>query len=59
MSNERNNLEEEYKNLFPDYASFSETQQWKKEGDTIEEFNLYEDYPPAYSSCHTEVLGSY
>ena len=50
-----NTKEMEYIELFPNYQSFENAQEWKKEGDTFQEFSLYEDYPPSYSTCHTII----
>lgn len=52
---ERNNLEKEYVDLFPNYEAFEEVQEWKKDGDVIHEFTMFEDYPPSYSTCHTII----
>lgn len=49
-------LESDYKDIFPQYESFEKTQEWKKEGDIIREFTLFADYPPSYSSCDTITL---
>ena len=46
-------LEIEYIMLFPNHESFKNVQEWKEEGDYIQEFTMFEDYPPAYSSCDT------
>ena len=47
------NSETDYIELFPNYETFDNFQEWKKEGDFIQEFNLFDDYPPSYSTCHT------
>jgi len=49
-------LEDEYKKLFPNHEIFVESHEWRKEGDTIREFTLFDDYPPSYSSHYTEVI---
>lgn len=49
-------FESDYIRLFPQYDSFDAVREWKKEGDTISEFTLFEDYPPSYSSCNTVML---
>lgn len=46
-------LETEYKMLFPNFEAFESVREWGKEGDTIKEFTMYDDYPPAYTSCNT------
>lgn len=55
-NNKIQDLESDYKNIFPQYESFEKTQEWKREGDTIREFTLFADYPPSYSSCDTIIL---
>jgi hypothetical protein len=49
-------LEADYKVLFPQFETFQPVREWEKVGDTIREFTMYEDYPPAYSSSHTELI---
>lgn len=51
-------LENDYKTLFPNFETFGSLREWEKEGDVIKEFNLYEDYPPAYTSCNTVPINS-
>ena len=49
-------LETDYESLFPQFETFQPMREWEKEGDSIREFTLYEDYPPTYSSSNTELI---
>jgi hypothetical protein len=55
MKNLKNNktLEDDYKAVFPNFEIFEPVREWEKEGDTIREFSMYDDYLPTYTSYDT------